>query len=96
MKSNLEIIRKPLVTEKVTRLQEALNQYTFEVDTNSNKIEIKRAVEERFKVHVTKVRTLNVRGKLKSLGRFSGRRPNWKKAIITLAEGDKIELFEGA
>ena len=96
MKSNLEIIRKPLITEKVTRLQEKLNQYVFEVSPSSNKIDIKRAVEERFEVKVTKVRTLNVRGKLKTMGRFTGRRPDRKKAIVTLAEGDKIELFEGA
>jgi len=96
MKSNLEIIRKPLVTEKVTRLQEKLNQYVFEVAPSSNKLEIKRAVEERFKVKVTKVRTINVSGKMKSLGRFTGRRPDWKKAIVTLASGEKIELFEGA
>ncbi len=96
MKSNLDIIRRPLITEKVTRLQEELNQYVFEVDPRSNKIEIKRAVEERFNVRVTKVRTINIRGKVKTLGRFSGRRPNWKKAVITLFKGDKIELFEGA
>lgn len=96
MKSNLEIIRRPLITEKVTRLQEELNQYVFEVDPRSNKIEIKRAVEERFNVRVTKVRTINVPGKVKTLGRFSGRRPDWKKAVITLVKDDKIELFEGA
>lgn len=96
MKSNLDIIRRPLITEKVTRLQEELNQYVFEVDPRSNKIEIKRAVEERFNVRVTKVRTINIRGKVKTLGRFSGRRPNWKKAVITLFKSDKIELFEGA
>ena len=96
MKSNLEIIRRPLITEKVTRLQEEFNQYAFEVDPSSDKIEIKQAVQERFKVRVSKVRTINVRGKLKRLGRFSGRRPNWKKAIVTLAEGEKIDFFEGA
>jgi len=96
VKSNLDIIRRPLITEKVTKLQEKLNQYVFEVAPSSNKIEIKRAVEDRFKVQVTKVRTINVPGKLKRLGRFSGRRPDWKKAIVTLAEGEKIELFEGA
>ena len=96
MKSDLEIIRKPMVTEKVTRLQEKLNQYVFEVAPSANKIEIKRAVEERFEVKVTKVRTINTRGKLKTLGRFTGRRPDWKKAIVTLAAGEKIELFEGA
>ncbi len=96
MKSNLGVIRRPLITEKATGLQEKLNQYAFEVDPRSNKIEIKRAVEVRFNVQVTKVCTMNVPGKLKRLGRFTGRRPNWKKAIVTLAEGEKIELFEGA
>ena len=96
MKSNLEIIRRPLVTEKITKLQEELNQYAFEVDPKSNKIEIRKAIQERFKVKVKKVRTINVRGKLKTLGRFTGRRPDWKKAIITLAEGESIDLFEGA
>lgn len=96
MRSSLEIIRRPLITEKVTRLQEGLNQYAFEVEPNSNKVEIRKAVEERFSVKVKKVRTLNVRGKMKTLGRFSGRRPNWKKAIVTLAKGESIDLFEGA
>lgn len=96
MQNNLEIIRRPLVTEKVTRLQESLNQYAFEVDPRANKIEIRAAVESRFKVKVAKVRTSNFKGKVKRLGRFTGRRANWKKAIVTLAEGEKIELFEGA
>ena len=96
MKSELEIIRKPLVTEKVTRLQEKLNQYVFEVAPSANKIEIKRAVEQRFEVKVAKVRTIHLRGKLKTLGRFTGRRPDRKKAVVTLVEGEKIELFEGA
>jgi len=95
VKSSLDIIRRPLVTEKVTRMQETLNQYAFEVEPSSNKIEIRKAVEERFSVKVKKVRTISVRGKMKTLGRFSGRRPNWKKAIVTLAEGESIDLFEG-
>jgi large subunit ribosomal protein L23 len=85
-----------LVTEKVTRLQEKVNQYAFEVDPTSNKIQIKKAVEKRFKVKVTQVRTLNVSGKIKRLGRFTGRRPDWKKAIVTIAEGQKIDFFETA
>ncbi len=95
MKSSLTIIKRPLVTEKMTSLQEKYNQYAFEVDNNSNKIEIKRAVEERFDVKVTKVRTMNVLGKVKRLGRFTGRRSGWKKAVVTLAEGQSIELVEG-
>ena len=84
-----------MVTEKMTRLQEQQNQYAFEVDPDSNKIEIKRAIEERFKVSVSKVRTMNVLGKVKRLGRFTGRRSGWKKAVVTLAKGDTIDLLEG-
>ena len=94
MPDSMSVIRRPLVTEKVTRLQEKLNQYAFEVTPGANKIQIKRAVEERFKVKVTGVRTVNVRGKVKRLGRFSGRRADWKKALVTLAEGQKIDFFE--
>jgi len=96
VRSSTDIIRRPLVTEKVTRLQEKVNQYAFEVDPTSNKIQIKKAVEERFKVKVTQVRTLNVSGKIKRLGRFTGRRPDWKKAIVTIAVGQKIDFFETA
>ncbi|MBM3327722.1 MAG: 50S ribosomal protein L23 [Calditrichaeota bacterium] len=96
MSSNLTIIRKPLVTEKVHKLQEKLNKYVFEVDPDAGKIQIKSAVETRFKVHVTSVRTITLPGKVKRLGRFSGRRPDRKKAIVTLAKDEKIELFEGA
>ncbi len=94
MTDNLNIIRRPIITEKVHKLQENLNKYVFEVDPQANKIQIKRSIEERFKVKVTSVRTINVAGKVKRLGRFSGRRPDRKKAIITLAKGEKIELFE--
>lgn len=96
MDNALTLLRKPLVTEKGTRLQETLNQYVFEVDPRANKIEIKRAVEKRFNVQVSKVRTINVGGKMKSLGRFTGRRPDRKKAIITLAAGSSIDFLEGA
>jgi len=96
MHNELTILRRPLVTEKGTKLQEEQNQYLFEVDPKANKIEIKRAVEARFSVRVWKVRTMNVRGKLKTLGRFTGRRPGYKKAIVTLAVGDKIDFLEGA
>lgn len=96
MSDILHIIRKPLVTEKATRLQELANQYVFEVDPSAGKIEIKRAVEERFKVHVESVRTIKVPGKIKRLGRFSGRRPDRKKAIVSVAKDEKIELFENA
>ncbi|MBM3328630.1 MAG: 50S ribosomal protein L23 [Calditrichaeota bacterium] len=96
MSNLLTVIRKPLVTEKAHKIQESLNKYLFEVAPAAGKIEIKRAVESRFKVKVASVRTLNVPGKVKRLGRFTGRRPDWKKAIVTLAKGEKIELFEGA
>ena len=95
MASELMILKKPLITEKGTHLQEELNQYSFEVDPNANKIQIKKAVEARFDVTVTKVRTLKIPGKMKTLGRFTGRRPDRKKAIVTLAKDDKIEYVEG-
>jgi len=96
MSNLLTIIRKPLVTEKVTRMQEKLNKYVFEVDLGAGKIEIKRAVEDRFKVHVLSIRTIVLPGKIKRMGRFSGRRPDRKKAVVTLAKDEKIELFENA
>jgi large subunit ribosomal protein L23 len=83
------------LTEKGTRLKEEGNQYLFQVAKTANKVEIKRAIEQLFKVTVLDVRTARVRGKVKRLGRFQGRRPDWKKAIATLKEGDSIELFEG-
>jgi large subunit ribosomal protein L23 len=90
-----DIIIKPLLTEKVVRYKDEQNKYAFVVAKAANKIEIKKAVEERFQVNVTKVNTMNYRGKLKRQGRFVGRRPSWKKAIVTLKEGDKIEVMEG-
>ncbi len=91
-----KIIIRPLITEKSTILKEKDHQYVFEVERRANKIEIKKAVEYLFKVRVTNVRTINVLGKVKRLGRRFGRRPDWKKAIVTLREGDRIEFFEGA
>lgn len=96
MKELHEIIRRPLITEKSTQQKEENRQYVFEVDPRANKIEIKEAVEQLFKVKVLKVRTLNVLGKIKRLGRRYGKRPDWKKAIVTLREGDRIDFFEGA
>lgn len=92
----LDVIIRPLVTEKVTNLSETVNQYGFVVDRRANKIEIKNAVTKKFNVNVKSVRTLNVRGKMKTMGRFSGRRSSWKKALVTLKPGEKISLFEGA
>ncbi|MBL0061030.1 MAG: 50S ribosomal protein L23 [bacterium] len=88
------VLRKPLLTEKVAAAQDAHNQYAFEVDTKANKIEIRRAVEKKYTVTVTGVQTMNVLGKTKRLGRFEGRRPNWKKAIVTLKKGESIELAQ--
>jgi len=90
-----KVIRRPLITEKSTLHKEMHNQLAFEVDRRANKIEIKKAVEKIFKVRVKNVRTMNYRGKQKRLGRTVGRRPHWKKAIVTLQPGEKIEFFEG-
>ncbi|MGQ9646764.1 MAG: 50S ribosomal protein L23 [Thermodesulfobacteriota bacterium] len=96
MKEPHHIIRRPWVTEKSTQQKEANNQYAFEVDPRANKIEIQSAVERLFKVRVAQVRTLGVLGKVKRLGRRYGKRPDWKKAIVTLKEGNRIDFFEGA
>jgi len=96
MKHPAQIILAPVITEKTTGLKDATRTLCFKVDTRANKIEIKGAVESLFKVKVSTVRTLNVRGKWKRMGRTMGKRPNWKKAYVTLAEGQKmIEYFEG-
>ena len=95
MEEPYKIIRRPLITEKSTIQKEMNNQLAFEVDRRANKIEIKKAVESIFKVQVEDVRTQNYQGKIKRLGRYSGRRRHWKKAIVTLKPGQKIEFFEG-
>jgi large subunit ribosomal protein L23 len=94
MKNPRDIIVKPLISERSVADME-YNKYTFKVDINANKIDIKHAVEEIFKVKVVDVKTMVVKGKLKRMGRFEGKRPDWKKAIVTLKEGDKIEIIEG-
>jgi large subunit ribosomal protein L23 len=96
MKDMQKVIRRPMVTEKSTRQKEESRQYVFEVHRDANKIEIQSAVERLFKVKVLQVRTSNVLGKVKRLGRRYGKRPDWKKAIVTLKEGDRIDFFEGA
>jgi large subunit ribosomal protein L23 len=96
MKEAQEIIRRPLVTEKSGQQKEINNQYVFEVRKDANKVEILRAVEQLFKVKVLQVRTSNFLGKEKRVGRKFGKRPDWKKAIVTLQEGNRIEFFEGA
>ena len=95
MKTNREIILRPLITEKMAVIQEKENKVAFVVDQNANKIEIRKAVEDKFDVKVDKVATMNMQGKLKRLGRFQGKRSNWKKAVVTLREGFKIDFFEG-
>ena len=96
MKDARTIVRKVLITEKGTALREVRNQYVFEVARDANKIEIKRAVETIFsvKVAIDGVRTMQQHGKVKRQGRFSGRRNDWKKAVVTLQPDQKIELFE--
>lgn len=89
-------IVRPLMTERSTALKQAHNQYVFEVKPVSTKTDVKRAVEEIFKVNVTRVRTMNVRGKFRRFGRGGGYRSDWKKAIVTLKEGQSIELVEQA
>ncbi len=91
-----QILKRPHMTEKALAQKELANQVTFEVSRDANKIEIRRAVERMFGVSVRKVATINMRGKKKRMGRHQGRRAAWKKAIITLKAGDKIEYFEGA
>ena len=95
MKEPYSIIRRPLVTEKSTILKEAKNRVAFETELRANKKEIKRAVEEIFGVTVLEVTTLRVKGKVKGLRQRKGKRPDWKKAFVTLKPGDRIEFFEG-
>jgi large subunit ribosomal protein L23 len=91
-----EVIRRPLITEKSTELREDRNIVAFEVAKNANKIEVKRAVEAQFKVKVAEVRIAVQHGKTRRQGRSVGRRPDWKKAYVRLAAGEKqIEFFEG-
>ena len=95
MEATYDIIRRPLDTEKLDKQRDAQNQYAFEIDRRATKLDVKRAVEQAFKVKVLTVRTMIVRGHIKRLGRSEGQRPNWKKALVTLKEGDAISLFEG-
>jgi large subunit ribosomal protein L23 len=92
----MSILKRPLVTEKVSALNEK-GKYGFIVDAEANKVEIKQAVEKQYGVNVEKVNTMNVMGKLKTrytkAGVLSGRRPNYKKAIVTLAEGEVIDFY---
>jgi large subunit ribosomal protein L23 len=90
-----EIIKRPLITEKTSIQKEMNNQLTFEVDRRANRIEIKRAIETVFNVRVSEVKTIQVRGKVKQRGRITGKRRDWKKAIVKLMPGERIDFFEG-
>jgi large subunit ribosomal protein L23 len=91
-----EIIFRPLMTEKSMRQKEAHNMVTFRVHPDANKVEIRSAIEQVFNVKVSDVRTASFEGKMKRMGKHQGRRADWKKAIVTLAPGHKIDLVEGA
>ncbi len=89
------ILKRPLVTEKSTTEKDQHNKLFFEVDRRANKIEIKEAVEKIFKVNVLDVATVSVKGKIKRVGRHFTKRPDWKKAIVTIKAGQRVEFFEG-
>ena len=93
--SEQDIVKRPLVTEKGERARATAQQYAFEVHRGATKIQVKGAVEKLFGVHVLAVRTAVQRGKMKRVGRGMGQRPTWKKAIVTLKQGESIPLFEG-
>jgi large subunit ribosomal protein L23 len=90
-----DIIHGPVVTEKTTLQKEIDNQVTFKVDKKANRVDIKDAVERNFNIKVKQVRTIQVKGKVKQRGKIIGKKEDWKKAIVTLMPGQKIEFFEG-
>lgn len=90
-----DIIKRPLITEKTNVQKESANQVTFEVGRQANRVEIKKAVENIFKVKVAGVRTMQLKGKIKRRGRILGKRRDYKKAIVTLMPGERIDFFEG-
>jgi len=95
MKDARDVVIAPLISEKSMLMIEDNNTYTFKVDKRANKIEIRNAIEEIFNVDVLKVNTMNMLGKKRRLGYTRGKRPDWKKAMVKLAEGNRIEIFEG-
>ncbi len=95
MRTTYDVLVGPLLTEKGTLIKEQDNKVLFSVAKESNKIEIKKAVEEIFKVKVARVTTMVCKGKKKRMGRNEGKRPDWKKAIVTLKEGEKLDFIEG-
>ncbi len=94
MKTVNNIIKQAVVSEKGAVLKEKENRYIFKVHPDANKIEIKKAIEKTFDVKVLDVKTINMKGKTKRLGRFEGKRSSWKKAIVRIKEGDTIDIFE--
>jgi large subunit ribosomal protein L23 len=95
MMNPYDIIKRPIITEKTNIQKEDSNQISFEVDKRANRVEISRAVEKIFSVKVAKTRTAHVQGKIKRRGRILGKRKDWKKAIVTLMPGERIDFFEG-
>ena len=93
--NRFDIIKRPLDTEKLDRMRDRENKFAFEIDMKASKTEVKQAIEGLFKVKVVDIKTAIVRGKFRRIGRSEGQRSNWKKAIVTLKEGDAISLFEG-
>ena len=91
-----DVILRPIITEKSSAAKETNNQYVFEVARDANKIEIRKAVEQLFKVKVLSVRVMNMEGKTRRLGKFSGKRSDWRKAVVRVSGKDKIKFFEGA
>ena len=96
MRDPRSVLVRPLMTEKSMQQKEVHNMFTFEVAVDANKVEIRHAIESLFKVKVEKVRTSRQLGTVRRVGRHQGRRPDWKKAYVTLAEGSRIDFFEGA
>ncbi len=95
MKTTYNVLIGPMLTERGTLMKEQDNKVLFKVAKEANKIEIKNAVETIFKVKVSRVTTMNYRGKMKRMGKHEGKRPDWKKAIVTLKQGEKLDFIEG-
>ena len=91
-----DVLIRPLLTEKITAIREIKNSVAFAVDRRATRIDVRRAVEKVFSVKVASVNVMNVRGKKKRQGRYLGKRSDWRKAFVTLKEGEKIELYESA
>ena len=94
MRRVYDVIKRPIITEKSTALAEVGNRYAFEVAIQANKQEIREAVQRLFTVRVREVRTMIMHGKVKRVGKFETKKPNWKKALVTLADGQKIDFFQ--